>query len=296
MRITWVLGWGLIRGRPNCHHQHAGVLAEPHIPASIWTPAALSDAHALAGICWRVVEAQHHVSTMKLVDTNDEQEVLEDLIEFTKPVVPRECSGLDYLLSTPFRYGAPYPTGSRFRRPGMTDGVFYAAATPQTAVAEMAFYRLLFFAESPHTPWPSNPAEYTAFSAKYATEKAIDLTVGKYAADMALWTHATDYSYRHSLMSPVRTKLKSFAMRQFEIPDGERTWHFSHAAPSQATARRGYRLGVFTSAKRGFKQYARRRNRVLHSTAIVSRRTPALRTCAGFAPKASGQTPSHRAW
>jgi hypothetical protein len=163
--------------------------------SSIWTPAALSDAHALAGICWRVVEAQHHVSTMKLVDTNDEQEVLEDLIEFTKPVVPRECSGLDYLLSTPFRYGAPYPTGSRFRRPGMTDGVFYAAATPQTAVAEMAFYRLLFFAESPHTPWPANPAEYTAFSAKYATEKAIDLTVGKYAADMALWTHATDYSY-----------------------------------------------------------------------------------------------------
>ena len=42
---------------------------------------------------------------------------------------------------------APYPIGSRFRRAGRTAGVFYAAESPETAVAEMAFYRLLFFAE-----------------------------------------------------------------------------------------------------------------------------------------------------
>ena len=53
----------------------------------------------------------------------------------------------------------------------MTEGVFYASETPQTAVAEMAFYRLLFFAESPDTPWPANPAEYTAFSTEYAPRK-----------------------------------------------------------------------------------------------------------------------------
>jgi hypothetical protein len=67
----------------------------------------------------------------------------------------------------------------------MTDGVFYAAETPHTAVAEMAFYRLLFFAESSDTPWPTNPAEYTAFSAEYKAKKAIDLTKGKYARDRA---------------------------------------------------------------------------------------------------------------
>jgi len=162
--------------------------------SSTWTPAALSsDARKRSGLCWRLVEAQHHVSTLKLVDSVAEQELLEKLIETTKPTLPPECRKLHYLLSTPFRYGAAYPAGSRFRRAGMTEGVFYASETPQTAVAEMAFYRLLFFAESPATPWPANPAEYTAFSSEYATKKAIDLSKGKYARSRKKWMHVTDY-------------------------------------------------------------------------------------------------------
>ena len=164
--------------------------------SSTWTPDALSsDARPLAGTCWRLVEAQHYVSTLKLVDSVDEQVLLEGLIETTKPPLPPECRELHYLLSTPFRYGAVYPAGSRFRRAGMTEGVFYASETPQTAIAEMAFHHLLFFAESPGTPWPANPAEHTAFSAEYATRKAIDLTKGKYDAHRTLWMHHTDYSH-----------------------------------------------------------------------------------------------------
>ena len=173
--------------------------------SNISTPAALSsDARSLASICWRLVEAQHHVSTLKLVDSVAEQELLEDLIEVTKPPVPPECRDLHYLLSTPFRYGAVYPKGSRFRRAGLTEGVFYASETPETAVAEMAFYRLLFFAESPDTPWPANPAEYTAFSAEYGTKKAIDLTRGKYSVDRTLWMHPTDYSHCQAFADTAR--------------------------------------------------------------------------------------------
>ena len=161
-------------------------------------------ARPLSGICWRLVEAQHHVSTLKLVDNLDEQTLLESLIEDTKPPVPTECRHLHYLLSTPFRYGSVYPTGSRFRRAGMTAGVFYAAETPETAVAEIAFYRLLFFAESPDTPWPANPAEYTAFAAKYRTKKSIDLTKGRLAAHAALWSHPTDYSHCQTLAESAR--------------------------------------------------------------------------------------------
>ena len=162
--------------------------------SSTWTPAALSsEARLLSGTCWRLVEAQHRVSTLKLVDTVEEQSVLEDLIQDTKPVLPAECAHLHYLLSTPFRYGAAYPVGSRFRRAGLTEGVFYAAEEPHTAVAEIVFYRLLFYAESPGTPWPQNAAEYTAFSTAYATKKGIDLTAGKLQRDKALWLHATDY-------------------------------------------------------------------------------------------------------
>jgi hypothetical protein len=162
--------------------------------SSTWTPAALSsEARPLSGTCWRLVEAQHRVSTLKLVDTVEEQSVLEDLIQNTKPVLPADCAHLHYLLSTPFRYGAVYPVGSRFRRAGLTEGVFYAAEEPHTAVAEVVFYRLLFYAESPGTPWPQNAAEYTAFSAAYATKKGIDLTAGKLQKDKTLWTYLTDY-------------------------------------------------------------------------------------------------------
>ena len=45
-------------------------------------------------MCWRLVEAQHHVSTLKLVDSVAQQEVLEDLIETTKPPLPPECRDL----------------------------------------------------------------------------------------------------------------------------------------------------------------------------------------------------------
>lgn len=151
-----------------------------------------------------MVEAQHRVSTMKLVDTVAEQEALESQIESTKPPVPPECRGLDYLLSTPFRYGTVYPRGSRFRRTGMTDGVFYASETPQTAVAETAFWRLLFYAESPATPWPVNPAEYTAFSVQYNADKSIDLTKGRYVVDKERWMHLTNYNACQALADIAR--------------------------------------------------------------------------------------------
>ena len=83
-----------------------------------------SDARDLSGRCWRLVEAQHHVSTAKLTDTPQEQRRLEELLEESKPPVPPECRHLSYLLFTPFRYGAPYPRGSRFRRAGLPPAFF----------------------------------------------------------------------------------------------------------------------------------------------------------------------------
>lgn len=94
---------------------------------------------------------------MKLVDTVEEQSLLEDILEASKRPFPPECAGFDYLLATPFRYGAAYPHGSRFRRAGFTEGVYYAAAKVETALAEMAFYRLLFYAESPARRCPPIP-------------------------------------------------------------------------------------------------------------------------------------------
>lgn len=220
------------------------------------TPAApSSSARPLAGTCWRLVEAQHRVSTLKLVDTVEEQAALEDLVQDTKPALPPECRQLHYLLATPFRYGAAYPTGSRFRRAGLSEGVFYAAEEPATAVAELVFWRLLFFAESPATPWPANAAEYTAFSAAFGTKKAIDLTRGRYARDKARWMHVTDYAPCQALADQARTagveiirylsvrdpesglSLALLSGRAFAKPRplSQRTWHIRlSAAGAQA--------------------------------------------------------------
>ena len=113
---------------------------------------------------------------MKIVDTLAEQSLLETVLERTKPPVPSECRDLHYLLATPFRDGAPYPSGSRFRRAGFTPGVFYGSSTPATAVAEVAFHRLLFFADSPETPWPGIAGEHTVFSVRFRTAAGLDLT------------------------------------------------------------------------------------------------------------------------
>jgi hypothetical protein len=170
-----------------------------------WTAGALSsEAIRLEGKVWRLVEAQHRVSTLKLVDTLDEQALLEELVEETKPAIPAECRHLDYLLATPFRYGSVYPYGSRFRRAGRTRGVFYAAEQVATAVAEMAFYRLLFFADSPDTPWPTDAAEYTAFSAAIRTDEGIDLTKPPLSRDSAHWTALIDYEACQALADASR--------------------------------------------------------------------------------------------
>jgi hypothetical protein len=113
---------------------------------------------------------------MKLTDSLEDQAILEDLIEETKPPVPPNCDGLGFLPMTPFRYSRQNPWGSRFRRPNAEAGVFYAAEHPETAIAETVFHRLRFFADSPETPWPENAAEYTAFSVEVRSERAIDLT------------------------------------------------------------------------------------------------------------------------
>jgi hypothetical protein len=172
----------------------------------ISTPAELSsNCHAAAGRCWRVVEAQNQISTTKLTDTAAEQHALELLIEETKPPVPPECRHLNFLLSTPFRYGAPYPRGSRFRRPGRTLGVFYGSEDSHTAIAELCFHRLLFFSESPDTKWPGNAGEYTAFAVDYSAPRSIDLTRAPFDSRSAIWTHVTRYDECQALAELARS-------------------------------------------------------------------------------------------
>ncbi len=57
--------------------------------STTWTPAAVaSEGRHWQGQLWRAVEAQHRVSTLRLVDTLAEQAQLEALLETSKPTLP----------------------------------------------------------------------------------------------------------------------------------------------------------------------------------------------------------------
>ena len=156
---------------------------------------------------------------MKLVDSLEEQALLEAELERTKPPGPPECAGLHYLLSTPFRYGR-YPGNSRFRREGYSPGVYYAAERDETAVAQTVFYRLLFFAESPQTPFPRNPLEFTGFETAFAARAAIDLTVLPFSADER-WAHPSDYSACLALADAAReADVTAIRYRSVRDPQG----------------------------------------------------------------------------
>lgn len=139
-------------------------------------------------------------ATRALVDTLDEQALLEELLEEAKPPLPAGLAHLHYLLFTPFRYPPP-PHGSRFR--GAADpGVFYAAETVRTACAELGYWRWRFLSESPELP--GIPArEQTLFRVAIATA-CIDLRAAPFDRDAAAWGDPNDHSACQELARAAR--------------------------------------------------------------------------------------------
>lgn len=138
---------------------------------------------------WRAVEAQHVVSTMVLVDTRDEQQLLEELIEGAKPALAPGTQRLHYLLATPFRYRSPY--GSRFRTSN-DPGVLYGAEEQRTACAELGYWRWRFLHDSPALDRLDTAAQ-TVFQL-LVEGRTIDLRGAAYQGRRAEWTAPADYT------------------------------------------------------------------------------------------------------
>lgn len=166
-----------------------------------WMPPAVSsEARPWQGAVWRIVEAQHTASTMKIVDNDDEQDLLETLLEGSKPAQPATAMALDYLLATPFRYN-PLRGGSRFRT--VTDpGVFYGAESVRTASAELGFWRWKFLRDAVDLE-KLEPVAHTAFSADVSTQ-VVDLRQPPFSTDAKAWLHPTDYTATQALAQVAR--------------------------------------------------------------------------------------------
>lgn len=169
----------------------------------MWTSTELASEHRpYCGRVWRVVEAQHRISTNRLATNLDDQHTLELLAEEVKPQIPESAKHLHFLLASPFRYG--HSQASRFRRAGEKPGIFYASEKESTAIAESAYWRLRFFASSPGFAPPSTTTEYTSFSIKLNVLRGIDLTVPPFVGSAELWNDLTDYSACQELAGAAR--------------------------------------------------------------------------------------------
>jgi len=152
---------------------------------------------------WRGVEAQHIVSTMRLVDSLDEQAILERLLEDSKPALPSPAlADKHYLLTTPFRYRPRH--GSRFRRAGAL-GVWYGAATLRTACAEVAYWRWRFLLDSEGLRDGELLTEHTLFLAT-VDGLAVDLTAPPWVARRTRWIHSSDYGATQALAEAAKAQ------------------------------------------------------------------------------------------
>ena len=198
--------------------------------SSIWTTArGPRHIRPHRAIAWRVIEGQHRVPTRKLVDDLEEQELLEGLLDRHKPAPPSpEHAHLHYLLYTPFRY-PPLRHGSRFGTRA-EPSLWYGAVDVDTALAERAYYRLLFLAGTTADLEPLLSDE-TAFSVPIETPRFVDLAAAPFTRAARAISAPDDYRASQAL---------GRAMRAANV--------LVFAYPSARTQTLGICLGLFAPA------------------------------------------------
>ena len=153
-------------------------------------------------IAWRVVESRGVSSTRKLVDTDEEQRVLDALVDRAlEPRVTPDLAGLHPLLAAPVRHPA-LPGGSRFASRAER-GVFYCARELPTALVEAAYGRLLFLAGTTARLGPLL-GQHTAFQVSLRSSWAVDLMRPPFATHMRRLSSRTDYAAAQHLGRELR--------------------------------------------------------------------------------------------
>jgi len=155
-----------------------------------------------AGEVLRVVESQEQVATQRLVGSLGEQDLLESLLERSKPTRPAATDGLDYLLATPFRY-PPLRYGSRFGR-RHEPALYYAACTREPLLAEAAYYRFVFRAGMVDPPPRPLHTQHTVFGARLRTARCYRLDAGPFDEHRAALADPAAYTATQALGSALR--------------------------------------------------------------------------------------------
>lgn len=212
--------------------------------SSIWTRSGgSSEIRRFSVEPWRVVEAQHRIATRKLVDSDAEQAVLEELLDAHKPPV-RGGAGLHYLLFTPFRY-PPLRHGSRFGS-RWEPGLWYGSLERRSAFAEVAFYRLLFL-EGTGADLGLLETDLTAFRIGVRTPRGVDLSVPPFDR----WRAALASKSSYAATQPLGTAMRAAgveAVRYRSARDVEGSANVALFTPRAFAGRRPRQLETWYSA------------------------------------------------
>jgi hypothetical protein len=157
---------------------------------------------AMSGEVLRLVESQEQVATNRLVATLAEQDLLEAMLEASKPPLPKSARRLDYLLATPFRY-PPLPHGSRFGG-SHEPSLFYASRKVATVLAESAYYRFVFWQGMRVSPPAPLRSQHTLFGARLRARRAYALHRSPFDEFRAALASRDDYRAAQQLGRALR--------------------------------------------------------------------------------------------
>ena len=184
----------------------------------LWVDAGQPAPIHIEGILYRLVESQEQIATAFLVDSSDEQELLEQMLDASKPPYRSGTERMDYLLSTPFRY-PPLRHGSRFGK-RTEPSIFYGALSQQTALAESAYYRLVFWHGMSEPPDRPILTLHTLFTAAYRSDLGAQLQCQPWTPFMAALINPVDYSATQELGSQMReVGIEAFEYVSARCPD-----------------------------------------------------------------------------
>ena len=160
----------------------------------------------LMGTLQRLVENQEQKVTLKLTDSLAEHDVLEALLEDSKPSadIHARVAKLDYLLRSPWRY-PPLPWGSRFGR-RFEPGLCYGALSKVSLFAEAAYYRFVFLAGMEKPFADRVISQFTMYKASYQTNKGFDLSRAPFSKHEKILRHPSRYGPCQELGSLLRER------------------------------------------------------------------------------------------
>jgi hypothetical protein len=166
---------------------------------------------------WRIVESQEMTATRKLVDSFEEESILEDMIESNKPPVPKKYLHYHPLLYTPFRY-PPLKYGSRFGKKS-EPSLWYGSLELNTAFAEKAFY-LFHFINASDAELGIIAPQFTAFSAQIKSEKGVKLNAVPFVKYKKIISATDHYHESQALGSAMRAAgVETFTYQSARVQD-----------------------------------------------------------------------------